>query len=76
MNLLSSFKRVNAGKVDGWLDTLFDASWADIWKLAANWHEAPGKCVLCFFSLLQVDLKEGMSLLNKTSLLIYLYIVI
>ena len=41
MNLLSSFKRVNAGKVDGWLDTLFDASWADIWKLAANWHEAP-----------------------------------
>lgn len=42
MNLLSSFKRVNAGKVDGWLDTLFDASWADIWKLAANWHEAPG----------------------------------
>lgn len=49
MNLLSSFKRVNAGKVDGWLDTLFDASWADIWKLAANWHEAPGKCVLCFF---------------------------
>lgn len=49
MNLLSSFKRVNAGKVDGWLDTLFDASWADIWKLAANWHEAPGKCVLFFY---------------------------
>eukprot|EP00435_Cladocopium_sp_Y103_P041716 s2018_g11.t1 len=38
-NLLGSFKRVNSGKIENWLDSLLDASWSDVWKLAAQWHE-------------------------------------
>ncbi|CAL1127233.1 unnamed protein product [Cladocopium goreaui] len=38
-NLLGSFKRVNSGKIENWLDSLLDAAWSDVWKLAAQWHE-------------------------------------
>eukprot|EP00913_Durusdinium_trenchii_P010118 g9490.t1 len=38
-HLLESFHRVSSGKIEGWLDSLLDAAWADIWKLAADWHE-------------------------------------
>jgi hypothetical protein len=48
--LLGSFKRVNSGKIENWLDSLLDAAWSDVWKLAAQWHEAHGTMMSASFA--------------------------